>query len=88
MAAVDGTPAALNEFLDTLRLPDTADVLGPVPLPAPHDQAGEDRERALIRISRDSGRALATALAESIAARTARKEPNPVRVRLDPLELV
>jgi len=88
MAAVDGTPNALNDFLDGLRLPDGADILGPVPLPPAPGSPGEERERALIRIGRENGRALATMLAEAVSVRTARKEPEPIRVRLDPLELV
>jgi primosomal protein N' (replication factor Y) len=88
MATVDGTPGVLGEFLDSLRLPDGADILGPVPLPGPPAANGEERERALIRISREQGRALATVLSESLHVRSARKEPDPVRVRLDPLDLV
>ena len=88
MASVDGTPNALNDFLDNLRLPDGADILGPVPLPPAPGNPGEERERALIRIGRDNGRALAGMLADAVAVRTARKEPEPLRVRLDPLELV
>jgi primosomal protein N' (replication factor Y) len=88
MATVDGSPNALNDFLDGLRLPEQADILGPVPLPPAPGSPGEERERALVRIGRDGGRALATALADAVAVRTARKEPEPIRVRLDPLELV
>jgi primosomal protein N' (replication factor Y) len=87
MAAVDGSPAALADFLLTLRLPEVADVLGPVPL---EGRAGEqaERERALVRAPREHGRELATVLFEALKVRTARKDPDPVRVRLDPLELV
>lgn len=82
MASVDGSPAAIADFLLTLRLPDVADVLGPVPL------AGDERERVLIRTPRQRGRDLAAALSDAAKVRTARKDPDPVRVRLDPLELV
>lgn len=82
MASVDGPPAAIADFLLTLRLPDVADVLGPVPL------AGDERERVLIRTPRQRGRDLAAALSDAAKVRTARKDPDPVRVRLDPLELV
>lgn len=81
MASVDGTPAALAAFLDDLALPPSGEVLGPVPL-------DEDRERALIRALRSEGKALATALTRAMAVRVARKEPETIRIQLDPLELV
>ncbi|HEX3779233.1 MAG TPA: primosomal protein N' [Pseudonocardiaceae bacterium] len=87
MAAVDGSPAALADFLLTVRLPEAADVLGPVPLEGRPGDTGE-RERALVRAPREHGRDLAAALHEALKVRTARKDPDPVRVRLDPLELV
>jgi len=42
------------------------------------------RERALLRVPRGDGRALAAALHAAQAVRTARKASDPVRVRLDP----
>jgi primosomal protein N' (replication factor Y) (superfamily II helicase) len=80
MASADGPAGALATFLDELELPPSGEVLGPVPL--------GDKERALIRASRAEGRALAAALATAQHVRTARKEPDPIRVRLDPLELI
>lgn len=82
MAAVDGLPAAVEEALDTARLPESAEVLGPVELP------DGERERALVRVPRTEGHALASALHEAVAVRTARKERDAVRLCLDPLELV
>ncbi|WP_394620895.1 primosomal protein N' [Lentzea sp. JNUCC 0626] len=83
MATVDGTPDAVNAVLDELRLPPTGEILGPVPL-------GEDesKERALVRVSRAEGRQLAAVLAEAQAVRTARKEQDLVRIKLDPLEVL
>ncbi|MCE6994868.1 primosomal protein N' [Saccharothrix sp. S26] len=81
MATVDGAPDALAGVLEELHLPPTGEVLGPVPL-------SEDKERALVRVSRAEGRALATVLAEVLAVRSARKEPDVVRVKLDPLEVL
>ncbi|SDG12905.1 replication restart DNA helicase PriA [Lentzea fradiae] len=83
MATVDGTPDAVNALLDELHLPPTGEVLGPVPL-------GEDetKERALVRVSRAEGRQLAAVLAEAQAVRTARKEQDLVRIKLDPLEVL
>ncbi|WP_082468805.1 primosomal protein N' [Sciscionella sediminilitoris] len=82
MASVDGVPSAVAEVLDTARVPESAEILGPVELP------GTERERALIRVPRTHGPALAAALHEAMAGRTARKERDTVRIQLDPLELV
>ncbi|MGH3623506.1 MAG: primosome assembly protein PriA, partial [Sciscionella sp.] len=82
MASVEATPNALAAMLDELRLPPSGEVLGPVPV------GDENVERALIRVNRAEGRALSAALTEAVAARTARKDPEVARVRLDPLELV
>jgi primosomal protein N' (replication factor Y) (superfamily II helicase) len=85
MAAVDGSPAAVADFLLTLRLPAEADVLGPVPLESRDEP---ERERVLVRAPRERGRDLAAALFEAVKVRTARKDLDPVRTRLDPLELL
>lgn len=84
MATVDGTSEAVAAFLDELRLPDQAEVLGPVPVPG----RDETLERILIRVPRAHGRPLAAALADARAVRGARRERDPVRVRLDPLDLL
>jgi primosomal protein N' (replication factor Y) len=71
--------------------PRSLDVLGPVELEPPAAPAGqpaaEIRERALLRVPRADGRSLAAALHAAQAARTARKAPDPVRIRLDPVEI-
>jgi primosomal protein N' (replication factor Y) (superfamily II helicase) len=87
MASLSGAPAALAEFLDTVRLPADADVLGPVPEPPRPGQEGE-RERYLVRVPRGEGPALARALAEVQGVRSAKKVTEHVRVQLDPLQLV
>ncbi len=83
MATVDGSPDAVAALLDELRLPPSGEVLGPVPL----DEEGA-KERALVRVSRSEGRALAAVLTEALGVRSARKDPDPVRVKLDPLEVL
>jgi primosomal protein N' (replication factor Y) len=88
MASVDGSPAAVTDFLLSLRLPDDADVLGPVPIDRTGPGEAEERERALVRAPRERGRDLASALVDALKVRTARKDPDQVRVRLDPLEMV
>jgi primosomal protein N' (replication factor Y) len=88
MAAIEGPPAALQEVLDGLtdQVPGV-DVLGPVEIDPPAEPtaaADEVRERALVRVPRTEGRALAAALHAAQAARTARKAVELVRVRMDP----
>jgi primosomal protein N' (replication factor Y) len=86
IASVTGAPEAVADFIAAVSLPARADVLGPIPVetagPAPGPQ-----ERALIRVSRDDGPALARALHAAQASRSARKDGAPVRVQLDPAEL-
>jgi primosomal protein N' (replication factor Y) (superfamily II helicase) len=92
MAALTGSSAALAEFVGAVGLPDRAEILGPVPAePGPRaNSADADREpqqRALIRIPRTDGLALARALRAAQAARSARKDGAAVRVQLDPAEV-
>ncbi|URN00374.1 primosomal protein N' [Actinomadura madurae] len=87
MASLTASPAAIRELLADARLPDGAEILGPVPVP----QAGTDaqeKERALIRVPRAAGLALARALKEAQGVRSARKATETVRVQIDPLELI
>lgn len=88
MASIDGSPAAVEAVLGELVLPATGEILGPVPLGEVDADGNSDRERALVRVVRGEGRALAAALAAAQSARTLRKDPTPVRVQLDPLELI
>jgi primosomal protein N' (replication factor Y) len=88
MAAVDGTPKALAAFLAELALPASGEILGPVPLGEPDRDGNTEKERALVRTTRAEGRALAAALTTAQHSRTARKDPDSIRVRLDPLELI
>jgi primosomal protein N' (replication factor Y) len=83
MAAVTGTSEAVDGFLGTAALPPQAEVLGPVPAA----DREEDQERALIRIRREDGLALARALHAAQATRSARKDIGAVRVQLDPAEV-
>ncbi|MCZ2820085.1 primosomal protein N' [Modestobacter sp. VKM Ac-2977] len=86
MASLSASPAALADFLAALRLPEGADVLGPVPEPPRPGQEGE-RERYLVRVRRSDGAALARALHDVQGVRSAKKVAEHVRVQLDPLEL-
>ncbi|MCO1658785.1 primosomal protein N' [Pseudonocardia humida] len=97
MAAVEGGARAVAEVL--AAVPSDVEVLGPVELDEPTtadgaapsgtpppDDAGP-RERALLRVPRARGKALAAVLHEAQAARSTRKATDPVRVRLDPVEI-
>ncbi len=92
MAAVTGPSAAVADFVGSAGLPARAEVLGPVPAgPSPSPNGAEPdpepQERALIRIPRADGLALARALHAAQAARSARKDGGTVRVQLDPAEV-
>ncbi len=88
MAAVTGPSSAVAEFVGSAALPDRAEILGPVPAePNGTGPDTEPAERALIRIPRTDGLALARALHAAQAARSARKDGAAVRVQLDPAEV-
>jgi primosomal protein N' (replication factor Y) len=80
MASVTGKAEAVAELLSAAKLPDTAELLGPVP-------ADEDQERMLVRVTRGRAAELAHALHEASAVRSARKAALPVRVEVDPAAL-
>ncbi|HEY4464159.1 MAG TPA: primosomal protein N' [Streptosporangiaceae bacterium] len=85
MAAVSGPAVAVEELLGVTGLPAGAEVLGPVP----EAEDGEDGGvRALIRVPRAEGSALARALQSAQATRSPRKDGGAVRVQLDPAELI
>ncbi|MEV6904780.1 primosomal protein N' [Amycolatopsis sp. NPDC051372] len=88
MASVEGTPDAVASVLDDLPLPDTGEVLGPVPLGDFDADGNASRERALVRVARPEGKTLAALLHDAAARRDARKAAEPVRIQLDPLELI
>ena len=81
MASLTGNPAGVAELLAVARLPDGTEQLGPVPV-------GEGQERLLLRVPRSAGLSLAAALHAATGVRSARKAPDPVRVQIDPLELL
>jgi primosomal protein N' (replication factor Y) len=88
MASIEGTPSAVAAVLDDLALPVSGEVLGPVPLGEVDEEGRSERERALVRVARSDGKALAAAIHAASARRDARKEPEPIRVQLDPLDLI
>ncbi|WP_425394417.1 primosomal protein N' [Actinoplanes subtropicus] len=72
MASLTGKPAAVAELLAVARLPAGTEVLGPVP-------ADDDQERMLVRTSRSQAAAMARALHEAAAVRSAKKATLTVR---------
>jgi primosomal protein N' (replication factor Y) (superfamily II helicase) len=95
MAAVSGGEHAVAELMAAAELPPGADVLGPVApdgggAPAGNGAGGraEDTVRMLVRVPRSGSAALAGALQAAQAVRSARKDVGPVRVQLDPAELI
>jgi primosomal protein N' (replication factor Y) (superfamily II helicase) len=92
MASLTGPKDAVAGLLAVADLPAAAEVLGPVPVEAEgspdHPDQAEEQVRALIRVPRPAGRALAAALHAGQAVRSARKEPGAVRLQLDPAELI
>jgi primosomal protein N' (replication factor Y) len=80
MASVTGKAEAVAELLDAARLPGSAEILGPVP-------AGDEDERMLVRVPRSQALAMAHALHEASAVRSAKKAILPARVQIDPTNL-
>jgi primosomal protein N' (replication factor Y) (superfamily II helicase) len=91
MAAVSGPAAAVGELLGVTGLPAAAEVLGPVPEEEDHPEGPGEEDapvRALIRVPRAEGSALARALQSAQATRSPRKDHGTVRVQLDPAEVL
>ncbi|OBG27285.1 primosomal protein N' [Mycobacterium sp. E3198] len=92
MAAIDGAADAVAALLDVARLPDGAEVLGPVDLPPgvrrpAGTAAGVPVIRKLARVPREQGLALAAALRRGVGVLSARQNHEPVRVQIDPLHI-
>ncbi len=92
VAALDGTAGAVAALLDEARLPEGADMLGPVDLPPgvrrpAGTPAGVPVIRMLVRVRREEGLALAAALRRGVSILSARQTHEPVRVQIDPLHI-
>jgi primosomal protein N' (replication factor Y) (superfamily II helicase) len=103
VASLTGVPDAVREVLGAAVLPAGAEVLGPVPAagggaggagrPRPGEPESDGHQptetvRVLVRVDRPEGTALALALRAAQAFRSARKDAGPVRLQLDPGELL
>ncbi len=80
MAAVRGSSRAVAGLLRHLERPAGAEVLGPVPW-------SEEEVQAIVRTDLAQGSRLTRALAQAAAVRSAHKEPDTVRIQVDPTEL-
>jgi primosomal protein N' (replication factor Y) len=83
IAELTGAYPALHEILDLAELPEGVQLLGPVPV----HRAGEQTERMLVRCTRADGARLTKALKAALGARTAKHGNDPVRLRVDPVDL-
>ncbi|HSY15937.1 MAG TPA: primosomal protein N' [Jatrophihabitantaceae bacterium] len=87
MAALSGRPDAVLDFVQAAELPAPHEMIGPVPT-APSPTGGDSESvRMLIRVPREDGARLATALRAAAAGRSARKATELVKIVLDPAEL-
>lgn len=91
VASVTGPRDAVDALVARVDV-DDLDVLGPVPVPSAPTRVPtvglEPDVRALLRVPRARGAALARAVAASLATRSARREGGSVRVQLDPADLL
>lgn len=92
MAALDGAADAVAALLEEAGLPESAEVLGPVDLPAgvrrpAGTPPGVPVTRMLVRARREQGLALAAALRRGVSVLSARQANEPVRVQIDPLHI-
>lgn len=98
VVAVEGPRHAVEDVLARAALPDGTDVLGPLPVPAdPAGSAdrdvllelpGETAVRALVRTPWPLATEVVARLTGSRAARSARREPGQVRLRVQPHEVL
>jgi primosomal protein N' (replication factor Y) len=90
LATVTGSDEAITSVLDSLELPDVAEVLGPVPVDDPARPATRQADpplvRVVVRVPRTHGAELSRALVALQGVRDAKKL-DPVRVQVDPVAL-
>ena len=88
MAQLVGARGAVQRGVEMAGLAESVEQLGPLPwLPAgPAGDESAAKIQLLLRVGLDDGPALMTALMRMKALRSARKEPEPVSVRVDPMD--
>ncbi|MEO8776851.1 MAG: primosome assembly protein PriA, partial [Candidatus Nanopelagicales bacterium] len=87
VAELVGAGADVAALLELTRLPTSARVLGPVPLPGRRFGEDPERVRALVTVPPGAGATLAAELQAAAGVRSARKDGGPVTVRIDPAVL-
>ncbi|WP_342319802.1 primosomal protein N' [Corynebacterium mayonis] len=94
VAVVDGPRAALEDFFAHTQLPEHAEKLGPVDMPAGVDVPGEwDRptyghaQRMLVRSPLARRAELGRALRIGMVNRATRKQDLPLRIQVDPVDI-
>ncbi|BBX95976.1 putative primosomal protein N' [Mycobacterium lacus] len=92
VATLDGPAGNVTALLEEARLPDGAELLGPVDLPPgvrrPAGTPADTRvTRMLVRVRREQGLQLAASLRRGIGVLSARQAHQPVRVQVDPLHI-
>src|SRR5690606_19139566 len=99
VGVLTGERPAVDAMLERLRLPEGGALLGPIVVPSAEPAAdvkasqgslvaAPDVARAIVRVPRPQGRALALALKEAVAVRGARRDTGHVHVQMDVAELV
>ncbi|GAB3695710.1 primosomal protein N' [Nocardiopsis oceani] len=89
MASITGAPEHVRELLDQIQLPESAELLGPVPVGSELSESGTHRtERALLRVPRGAIGELTRALKTAASARSARRDEHLAQVRVDPMHVV
>ena len=88
MAQLVGARVAVQHGVEMAALADSVEQLGPLPwLPGgPADPESAPKIQLLLRAGLDDGPALSAALIRMKALRSARKEREPVSVRIDPMD--
>jgi len=86
LAVLTAAEPVLEETAADLTLPAGAEVLGPAPVSEAHEESVQSA-RLIIRVPRQSGTALTAALLDMQGVRSAKKL-SPVKVQIDPYELV
>ncbi|MFE3192780.1 primosomal protein N' [Nocardia sp. NPDC059240] len=92
-AAIDGTTESIAELLGEAKLPESVEVLGPVPLPPgarkpfSSGDSPAEVERMILRADRAAGPALSRALTAAQAVRSTHRSDAPLRVQIDPVDI-
>ncbi|AWB84070.1 primosomal protein N' [Corynebacterium liangguodongii] len=94
VAVVDAPRAALEDFFSHAELPAHAELLGPVDLPPGVELPGQwdevahgPAQRVLVRSPLAGRAALGRALRAAAVSRAARKQDQPLRIQVDPLQI-